>query len=541
LSTDWNFDGDNNPEDMDEDGWANDYDGSTGTDSHPRDPNLWSDWDGNGINNDTDWDEDNVLNEDDSHPMHAHLWSDWDFDQINNDTDGDNDGVLDSQDSDPRNPSLSSDWNHDGDDNPSDWDEDGYDNGSDSHPTNASLWDDFDVDGFNAADDSHPADNSRWSDWNDDGTNNATDGDEDGTPHLAAAEPPPEFPPAVLVTGAGILGFVGTLEGGACYTNPGALGNAEPDAGAQCLLQLRSDGTVTLTQYVTGGTQTGRYSTQTHLFQTGTSNSLPVPLLAVAPNASDTLWGLSTPADAPATFQVGGQLWRYAGTGAGGAATYQGYYTGQLLTLGAAGAGGGRSISVTDPVRENTSGLLNDVRAGTRLGNGVMVYAAGSSGARASSSINGNNLAALTGNLDIPGNVLTLGSLSGDAAAAGLTLQFTDSMINGGNVALLRQRGTVGLVAHRPRQRGRHRAGDGAGQRLRPGALRPGQPQHGDDQAQPQPGGGQQLQRPTARDACRGHRHGRVHPRPAALSDDRRNTRKARQPRRVWCLLNLKT
>ena len=189
MSTDWNFDGDNNPEDMDEDGWANDYDGSTGTDSHPRDPNLWSDWDGNGINNDTDWDEDNVLNEDDSHPMHAHLWSDWDFDQINNDTDGDNDGVLDSQDSDPRNPSLSSDWNHDGDDNPNDWDEDGYDNGSDSHPADPNLWDDTDYDGFNAADDSHPTDNRWWSDWNNDGTNNATDGDEDGTPDYADSDP----------------------------------------------------------------------------------------------------------------------------------------------------------------------------------------------------------------------------------------------------------------------------------------------------------------------------------------------------------------
>jgi hypothetical protein len=130
---------------------------------------------------------------------------------------------------------------------------------------------------------------------------------------------------------------------------------------------------------------------------------------------------------------VGDELWRYTGAGENGAALYQGYYNGQQLTLGAADAGGGRLVTVTDPVGGNTTGLLNDVRAGTRLTNGTMVYAGGMDGTRAPSTVNNNGLLALSGNLDIPGNVLTLGSLNGDAATAGLMLKFSDT----GSQALL--------------------------------------------------------------------------------------------------------
>lgn len=167
-------------------------------------------------------------------------------------------------------------------------------------------------------------------------------------------------------------------------------------------------------------------STQTHLFQTGRSNSLPMPVYGVDSQHNDQLWGLSVPAGAPESFLVGGDVWRFSGMNAANQPQYQGYYTGQSLSLGTAGAGGGRLVAVTDPVRGNTSGLLNDVRAGTRLDNGTMVYAGGLNGTRNTATINNNSLAALNGNLDIPGNVLSLGALSGDAAAAGMTLQFVD-------------------------------------------------------------------------------------------------------------------
>ena len=266
----------------------------------------------------------------------------------------------------------------------------------------------------------------------------------DGTLRQSAEDLPEQFPPAVMVTGAGIWRFLGTLSesGGAvaCYLNASAANSTEASDGAGCMLKIDATGAVTLRHYVAGTTQSGSYSLATHLFQTATSSSLPMPIYGVDPNASNLPWGLTAPADGPASFQVGQDLWRYTGAGDNGAANYQGYYNGQQLTLGAADAGGGRLVTVTDPVGGNTTGLLNDVRAGTRLTNGTMVYAGGMDGTRAPSSVNNNGLLALSGNLDIPGNLLTLGSLNGDAAASGLTLQFSDSMNgNGDNVALLRQ------------------------------------------------------------------------------------------------------
>jgi hypothetical protein len=259
----------------------------------------------------------------------------------------------------------------------------------------------------------------------------------DGTLRQSAEEPSENLPPAVMVTGAGIWRFLGTLSesGGvvACYLNASAANSTEASDGAGCMLKIDATGVVTLHHYVAGTTQSGSYSLATHLFQTATTSSLPMPIYGVDPNASNLPWGLTAPADGPASFQVGDELWRYTGAGENGAALYQGYYNGQQLTLGAADAGGGRLVTVTDPVGGNTTGLLNDVRAGTRLTNGTMVYAGGMDGTRAPSTVNNNGLLALSGNLDIPGNVLTLGSLNGDAATAGLMLKFSDT----GSQALL--------------------------------------------------------------------------------------------------------
>jgi len=94
---------------------------------------------------------------------------------------------------------------------------------------------------------------------------------------------------------------------------------------------------VTLTDYLAGSTTTGSYSTSTHLFQTGLENSLPMPIYGVDPTASHALWGLTAPESGPATFLVGGNVWRFIGEDGNGGALYQGYYSGQQLTLGAAG------------------------------------------------------------------------------------------------------------------------------------------------------------------------------------------------------------
>ncbi len=162
-----------------------------------------------------------------------------------------------------------------------------------------------------------------------------------------------------------------------------------------------------------------------------------MPIYGVDPNANHALWGLGSPEDgAPATFLVGGQVWRYAGGDGMGSLLYSGYYSGQQLTLGAAAANGQRLVSMTNDGGTTVQrGTLNDVRGSVRLANGTMVYSGSMDGARITPTIDENNLSAIPGNLDIAGNVMTLGSLSGDLGTSGLTLQFSDN----GSTALLGQ------------------------------------------------------------------------------------------------------
>ncbi len=259
----------------------------------------------------------------------------------------------------------------------------------------------------------------------------------DGTLRLAGDAPPQDLPPALMVTGAGIWQFLGTsLEDSisnvntACYGNAAAANSTDTNVGGGCLMKIRLDGSglATLTNYLANTTASGTYNTQTHLFQSSGPNSgFPTPVCAVDPNSNNALWGLAAPASGPASFVVGNAVWHYTGMDATGAALYAGYYDGQQLALGVAGADGLRLVTVTDPVRGNTQGTLNDLRGSARLRNGMMVYSGYMDGTRIQPTLNENNLAVIAGNLDIAGNVLSLGSLSGDAATSGVTLQFSDT------------------------------------------------------------------------------------------------------------------
>jgi hypothetical protein len=109
----------------------------------------------------------------------------------------------------------------------------------------------------------------------------------DGTLRQSAEDLPDHFPPAVMVTGAGIWRFLGTLNENnaavACYLNASAANSTEASDGAGCLLKIGATGAVTLCNYVAGTTQSGSYSLETHLFQTATTSSLPMPIYGVDP------------------------------------------------------------------------------------------------------------------------------------------------------------------------------------------------------------------------------------------------------------------
>ncbi|MDB6004668.1 MAG: hypothetical protein JWR15_1655 [Prosthecobacter sp.] len=136
-------------------------------------------------------------------------------------------------------------------------------------------------------------------------------------------------------------------------------------------------------------------------------------------------------AHAPATLMIGSNLWRYTGQGANNVSLYQGMTTGQQLTLGAPdpnNADGNRSVIITAPITNAVvaTGTFNDVRGSARLSDGSELYSGNTAGERLNPALNESNLHTIAADLDITGNVITFGSLNGNAAMAGATLHFQD-------------------------------------------------------------------------------------------------------------------
>ncbi len=271
----------------------------------------------------------------------------------------------------------------------------------------------------------------------------------DGTLHLSWESAPTGMPPAVYENFHNLV-YLGTT---ADDTNPDATaayyGSATASDQSPWLIKLRTDGssttpyTATFTDYSTATSTTGSYSAQTHLFQTDSLTSgFPVPVYGVDPNSNFALWGLSQPDSAtglPATFLVQGDVWRYTGTDSSGAATYAGYYSSpqtgiQIMTVAAPDADGARVVTVTDPYHGDgtpTQGTLNDVRHSVRLRDGTEIYSGLFNGSQDTPTLNPNNLHTIAADLDITGNVITFGALTGNAATAGVTLQFQDTASGG--------------------------------------------------------------------------------------------------------------
>lgn len=217
-------------------------------------------------------------------------------------------------------------------------------------------------------------------------------------------------------------------------TDPGAA-PLSPDNRRLLKIRLDGSGVVTLTDYSSSSSSSlvGTYSSESHLFQTGTSNPLPMPIYSVDPSNSDALWEpLTPPTGTPATLLVGNKVWRYSGPGASGAALYQGEITGQQLTLAAPDTTteeGNRVVTISDPVNgvSNVTGTLNKVRGSVLLADGTELYSGDTDGQKYNPTLNASNLHTINADLDITGNVVTFGSLNGNTAKAGTTLQFHDS------------------------------------------------------------------------------------------------------------------
>lgn len=271
----------------------------------------------------------------------------------------------------------------------------------------------------------------------------------DGSLHLSWEAAPTGMPPGMRENDHNLV-YLGTA---ADDTNSAATaayyGSATASDQSRWLIKLRTDGsgttpyTATHTDYSTATSSTGSYSAQTHLFQTASlSSGFPVPVYGVDPNANNALWGLNLPdstSGLPATFLVQGDVWRYTGTDGSGTATYLGYYSSpetgsQIMTVAAPDASGARVVTVTDPYRGDgsaTQGTLNDVRGSARLRDGSEVYSGNFSGQQVNPALNEHNLHTIAADLDITGNVITFGALTGNAATAGVTMQFQDTASDG--------------------------------------------------------------------------------------------------------------
>lgn len=257
---------------------------------------------------------------------------------------------------------------------------------------------------------------------------------DDGTPVLSAASRPSGMPPAVMLN-QGILVFAGTAADDASPASTAAYYcSATGLSTSTSVLKIRTDGTVTYTNYADSTKNgTGSYSLVTHLFQTGLENSLPMPIFAVHACLNHTGWHLPTPPSGmPASFLVGGDTWLFKGLDADGKPVYQGYYDGQQLVFGPL-VEGARRVALTDPVHGSTTGSLNASRGTIRFLDDHVAYSGDFQGQRIHPSTDPAALYPIAADLDITGNVFSMGSLTGDASVAGATWHFQDI----GNVATL--------------------------------------------------------------------------------------------------------
>lgn len=195
-------------------------------------------------------------------------------------------------------------------------------------------------------------------------------------------------------------------------------------------LSILPDGNVIYTDNVGGFTVTGHYSTTTHLFQSD-YGQLPMPIYGADPQRNYARWHwLTPPSWRPNTVLVAGEVWGYTGKDATGADIYRGYYTDQKISFAGDGRDGYSHITLTDPLHP-TAGEVSTF-AGTFYNNRFTMDATASGLTVASGDGTGTGIAgglsfSTTGaDLDVLGNLFSLGSLIGKPNVVGLSLEFAD-------------------------------------------------------------------------------------------------------------------
>jgi hypothetical protein len=250
---------------------------------------------------------------------------------------------------------------------------------------------------------------------------------------------PDGYPPAIVLPGGRIWQFLGTAADetdnsltSAYYGNASDRSATGGYADHTCLLKIRNDGRVFLSDYVAWRDVTGTYDPQKHLFQSDHDSALPMPIFCADPLANYTLWGLATPpAGLPPSVLVDGQIWRYTGSDVNGAALYEGYFAGQQMLL-TSSLDGSYTVNLVDAYGNSASGTY---RNGAFQVVGRKVTGSDERGQLTTST---SAVTSISGDLDILGSNLTLGSLKDDASLAGASFSFADdgttaSLISGLN------------------------------------------------------------------------------------------------------------
>jgi hypothetical protein len=250
---------------------------------------------------------------------------------------------------------------------------------------------------------------------------------------IGSTQSDPNMPKAVVLDGT-VLEYLGIASNDAAPGQVAWYGKSQAGTSTQMLkLGAGTIYSVTLATYPTGTTKAGTYDPADLLFQTHpTTNTLPGPLypsIAVASNEREP----KDSGDLPQSFIVRGKAWWFTGYD-GAKAIYQGFYEGQIMKLGLPeGDDLVRLVELTDePHNGNntiTQGSLSGVRGSVRLRDGTVVVSGSLNGVVLDVSVAaGQNLSLQTINadLDILGNSLSFGILTGNANLAGAAWWFQD-------------------------------------------------------------------------------------------------------------------
>ena len=250
----------------------------------------------------------------------------------------------------------------------------------------------------------------------------------DGSLQIGSFVLPEGIPPAISI-GSEIWPCVGITLDTPGSTAPSAH-YANVASALTRSLSILLDGNVFYSDNVSGSTVTGHYSTATHLFQSD-YGQLPMPIYGADPQRNYARWHwLTPPSWRPNTVLVAGEVWGYAGKDATGADIYRGYYTDQKISFAGDGRDGYSHITVTDPLHPADGGVSSF--AGTFYNNRFTMDTTASGLTVASGDGTGTGIAgglsfSTTGaDLDVLGNLFSLGSLIGKPNVVGLSLEFAD-------------------------------------------------------------------------------------------------------------------